>query len=125
MNKISTKELKELLVAVAKLVASYNRAKADDGKVGALEAVRLIMGNASDLISGVTGVQEVPKELKDITPEELDELRFAVCAALEWAPTPGALAQFDLVYDLVRHILHVVREMANFVKPPKAEVVAE
>lgn len=121
----STTQTTELLVAVAKLTADFIKAKQDDGKIGPLESMKLLLNNAGDLVAGVSGVQEIPAELKDLTPEELDLLRTNVLSALRWAPTPGALAQFDLIYELARHILYVIRQMSNFLAPPKAEVDPE
>ena len=67
------KETKELLQLVFALGKTFKAAKEDDGNINMLD-VKHLVALFPRLTPAVEGVSEVPKELKDLSKEEVKEL---------------------------------------------------
>jgi hypothetical protein len=78
------KETKELLVAISGLSVSIAE-KAKDG-LSLTEIMAVLSENVENVITAISGISEVPAEMKDLSKEEIVELA-----------SMGALMVFDIV----------------------------
>ena len=106
MSVYGTKELTDLMTFLAKFASTIKLAVDDDGKITLGDAAKFV-GLLFPLIESITGIQEVPKELKDLDPIEKQELLVAVKQYLE-------IAENDEL--AVESALKVIFELFNFLK---------
>ncbi len=116
-----TQETKDVLGVVADLLASYDRARSDDGRVSLAELVGLVTVNITGLITAVRGAGDIPAEAKDYTKEELEGLYEFFLTRMGWEPTDNnrdlAAAYFALIRDTYLNALRIL----NTHRPPQAE----
>lgn len=115
-------ELTDLAVAAGETCRWFTEAKADDGKIGRLEAVmaaKLIPA----ILRAVRGADQFGKEFKDLSDKELDDLLVA------WLNSGGetVIPASALTRDVMDHIKAMVefclgrwRAIQNSLKAPKA-----
>ena len=108
------KQTTEAATAVARLIRDGITAHSD-GKITAFEALGLLGGNASSLLTAVRGSSEIPAELKDIDVQEFDELYFSVIQALEWEDDANARLVVGSVYDLLRQALLTTTTVREYI----------
>ncbi len=120
----STKETKELILSVARLLKDVDNAREDDRKISIAEAVGILTTNIPSVLAAVRGAGEIPAEARDFTQEELDDLYYSFLTEMEWEPTEHnknlAAAYFLLIRDAYTNALRIL----NTHRPPRAEVVA-
>jgi hypothetical protein len=115
----------EAVTALLALLVSTAKAKADDGRVSRPEAVGLMLGNAGALWTAASGISEVPPELADLDPEELDKLMRVVLASRAWEADDSKTDIVMACYDSVRQLLATVRRIENTIYAKKAVIVEE
>lgn len=97
------KETKELLSFVFALVYATSKSL-QDGKFEYREALNYV-GAVRKLPSAVKGIEQVPAEIRDLTPEEVDELKAFI------------VEEFDIVNDeLEANIEEMLDLAADFAK---------
>lgn len=64
------KEAMEVLGAAKVVLGDLVAAKSDDGKISALEALRIAVGRAPEAVKAFMGVDQIVAELKDLNSEE-------------------------------------------------------
>lgn len=74
VKKLGIEESKEVLAFCDSLVDDLLRHKSDDGKIDGYEITQTLIGNLPAAVRAGTGAGEVQAELKDLSPEEQEEL---------------------------------------------------
>jgi hypothetical protein len=102
MSIYGVEQLGELLVFLSRFASVARAAVEDDGKItigDAASFVELIF----PLISAVTGIQDIPKELSDLDPIEKDELVALVAANLDIYENDEAAveAALKVIFELI------------------------
>lgn len=117
-----TKETKELLTAVARIIKDVDEARRDDHKISIAEAVGLAASAIPSVIAAVRGAGEIPAEARDFTTEELDDLYETFLTEMGWEPTDNnrdlAAAYFGLIRDTWANVLRIL----NTHRPPVAKL---
>lgn len=117
-------ETRDLLIAIGGLVRGGIEANAD-GKVSVWEGVKLGLSNLGPVIEACSGISEVPAELMDLQPEELDALYPDVMVALGWSTLEQARNIFDTLFAWARGSLVTFITLKNLINPPRAVIVNE
>lgn len=114
-------ETAELLKFSADFALGIKQAMADDGKVGALEGVKLAFTLAGEAHSAFAGVTKIPAELNKLDAGDVEILGDIIWPAFKGLPSHQR--------DLLNASLGAVRELVNLyrvvVDPPKATVLPE
>lgn len=71
---MDVKNSKEMLVFVDGIVDGMIEAKADDGKISKFEIAKVTLENLPAGIKALMGADKIDDELKELSPEERDEL---------------------------------------------------
>ncbi len=115
-----TKETKELLLAVARLIKDVDAARDDGNGISIMETVGIVTSNVPSIVTAVRGAGLIPGEARDFTTEELEDLYFSFLTEMGWDPTDDnrdlARAYFILIRDTYTNVLLIL----NTKRPPKA-----
>ena len=120
MNKPIT-DTQELIASVAALLIRTRANLADDGKISWMEMLGYV-GEMPALRAAVSGVQNVPAELLDLTAEETQEIASQIGLTLVSTGFKHRTA------DITAEIIHASREIVHRVMrvlalPPVPEVI--
>lgn len=118
------KETKDIAAAIAATIGAVQQAKKDDGVVGKMEALGMIR-LAPELFTAIIGAGNVKDELRDITPEELDDILGEFTERGVIPDTPEKRDRLDIIMGITSSIIRGMNEWENIGKPPAAEVVEE
>ena len=118
-------ETKDVIVAIARLLADLNNAKSDDGKVGSAECMTIVVSALPGIVQAFVGAGKIVDELKLLDKEGLDSLYYGFLETLNWQPDDNTRDKFAVVYDIVSAVVIGALKYHRTVSPPKAEVVAE
>lgn len=118
------KETKECAAAIAATLAAIDGAKADDGRVSRLEAFGFLR-LAPEVFTAIVGVGAVPVELKDISPEELDDILGEFIRRGVIPDDPAKRDRLDIAMRIAWAIIGGVNEWQNISNPPRPDIVAE
>ncbi len=124
MNSKGITQTRDLCVAVGSIVSDALAAN-EDGNISKMEGVKLAFNNLSEVIAACSGIAEVPAELADIQPEEMDELYHATMTELQWPEHSINRDVFNIIFNLVWHAVNSWRLLQNTLNPPKASIVIE
>ncbi len=120
-----TKNLTEAVVCVAGLVDDCFKAYLNDKKISVWEVTTIIGGNLTASVAAFAGITEIPSELADLTPEELDEMYSPVMERLQWTDYETGKNIFDSLFNWVHGTLLTFQRLRDLIHPPKAEVMQE
>lgn len=116
-------ETQDVIVAVAALMVRSRAALKNDGRITWLEMVGFA-GDFPALMRAISGIQDVPSELLDLSDEETLQLSGDVAAAITAVGLGHRTG--DITRELMKGAVEVVRTVMNILKlPPVPEVVAE
>lgn len=73
-KKLGIEQTKDIILYVEAIAGELNKSKQGDGKITMLELVTSLAKTAPEAIKAMTGVLDVPNELKDLDDKEKKEL---------------------------------------------------
>lgn len=115
----------EAISAAAGVADDARKAWSDDQEISVWEIAKIIGGNARELITAFVGCSEIPAELADADPDELDQCYWAFIRKFDIPDNTQSRDLFNNDYNGVRSVLAWWRTRQNILNPPKAEVVDE
>jgi len=124
MNDKSVKNTTELLAVIASVWRSALDAKAD-GEITKMEAMQMVLKNVVGIVTAFDGIAEIPGEIKDLHPEEMDILYKSVMDELCWPEHSTNRDVFNIFFNLLFHCVNSWRLLECTLNPPKAVVVEE
>lgn len=114
------KETKECVAAIAATLSAIANAKSDDGRVSKPEAIGFVR-LAPEVFTAIVGIGSVPAELKDISPEELDQILGEFIERGVIPDSPEKRDRLDIAVRIALAIIGGVNEWMNIGNPPKAQ----
>lgn len=123
--KHSIQQTAELLAFIAGVVKDTVDAHAKDGKVSVWDATKIAIANLRTGMDAFQGIKDVPKELADISPEEMDVLYHTVMEQLQWPDRMVSRDLFDANYNFLRVCVQHWLVVKNTLHPPKATPIPD
>ncbi len=96
-----------------------------DGKLSVVDIASLTAHNFASVVKAASGVDQIPGEIKDLQPEEVDFVVAHVMSHHGWPDDPVSREIVAAVLNLLRSGVQVYRAVEARMSPPKAEVVPE
>lgn len=118
-------QLTELCVAIAAMIRAAMDTKESGKKLTTWGIIKILWKNRVKLIAASGGIDEIPAELADIQPEEMDVIYWAVILELKLPEHSIPRDVFNLFFNTTFHAVNNYRIFMNTIRPPKAEVVPE
>lgn len=120
-----TKELGEVVQAVASILFDAAEAKKDDGRISSLEIAGIIAKASLNIVAALKGMDKIAGEIRTLERHELDLLYYRCLETMGWNPTDEKRDLFACAYEIAAAILTNVIRWRNTTHPPKAIPVPE
>lgn len=117
MNITGIQQTRELVIFVCRVIRGVEKALADK-KITTFEGIKIAVANAGEAITAAKGITEVPKEIENLQPEEVDALHGDCVLELQIPDNLESRGKFNMIFNLIRNICRFCNDWYNFKHVP-------